>query len=494
MPDIPPGDRAVVIVGAGPAGLTAAAELVDSGRRIIVLERDPQYVGGISRTVRYKDFRFDIGGHRFFSKNQDIVAWWRRRLPDDFLTVPRRSRILYQGKYFDYPLQPVNAFRNLGVLNSTACILSYAKRRLWPHRPERSFEDWVSNRFGSRLFDIFFRTYTEKVWGIPCNEISADWAAQRIRGLSLWTAVRQAIGGTRNGAAVIKTLIDEFQYPRLGPGMMWEQTRDDLLAGGANIAMGRAVERIDTDQSRVLSVTTRDTQGQREEWTAEEFLLSMPLRDAALSIRPRIKTEAITAARELKYRDFITVLLVVRGERIVDDTWIYVHDPKVRVGRIQIFNNWSPDLVPVPGVTCLGLEYFCNVGDELWAHSDAELIQLATNEIAQLGFVSHKAVEDGAVARMEKTYPVYDGNYETHVATVRQELERFANLQMIGRNGMHKYNNQDHAMLTGMLAAERLAGGTRDPWKVNTDAEYHESAPAEQAGRAIPRPIESGTT
>ncbi|MAT72900.1 MAG: FAD-dependent oxidoreductase [Planctomycetaceae bacterium] len=494
MPDLPRTDQSVVIVGAGPAGLTAAAELVDAGHRVTVLEQDPEYVGGISRTVRYKDFRFDIGGHRFFSKNPDIVSWWRRRLPNDFLTVPRRSRILYGGKYFDYPLRPANAFRNLGVLNSTACILSYAWRRLRPHRPERSFEDWVSNRFGSRLFDIFFRTYTEKVWGIPCNEISADWAAQRIHGLSLWTAARQALVGARNGSAVIKTLIDEFQYPRLGPGMMWEQTRDDLLAAGANIAMGRTVQKIVTDQSRVVSVSTRDAQGKREDWAAAEFLLSMPLRDAALAIRPRIKMEALTAARELKYRDFITVLLVVRGERIADDTWIYVHDPQVRVGRIQIFNNWSPDLVPVPGVTCLGLEYFCNVGDNLWAQSDAELIQLATNEIAQLGLASPDSVEDGTVARMEKTYPVYDGDYETHVATVRGELVQFANLQMIGRNGMHKYNNQDHAMLTGMLAAERLSGGTRDPWRVNTDAEYHEGAPAPQAGRAIPRRIGADAT
>ena len=481
----------VLCVGAGPAGLTAAAELLAAGRQVAVLEKDAHYVGGISRTVQYKGFRFDIGGHRFFSKNQEVMRWWRERLPNDFLEVKRQSRILYRQKWFDYPLRPANALGNLGIATSVACVLSYLWRRLFPIRPERSFADWVSNRFGRKLFHIFFKTYTEKVWGMPCEEISADWASQRIKGLSLMSAIWNAFrGGPREGA-VIKTLIDTFQYPRLGPGMMWEKTRDDIVQAGGAIHMGRNVEEIHHADGRVQLVRTRDANGLVEDWTADQFIVSMPLRETVLNLRPEASVEAVAAAQSLKYRDFITVALMVKGENLFTDNWIYIHDPEVKVGRVQNFNNWSREMVPQAGVTCLGLEYFCSVGDGMWEMTDEALIELAETEAARIGLVAPGTVFDACVVRMEKAYPVYDGEYQARVAVLRRELERFDNFQVIGRNGMHKYNNQDHSMMTGMLAARNLQMEQFDLWRVNTDAEYQESGAAPETGRMTPEPVKA---
>lgn len=488
--DVP---RRVVIVGAGPAGLAAATELLEREFAVTILEQDERYVGGIARTVRYNGFRFDIGGHRFFTKNHEIEQWWHDRLPGDFLAVNRQTRILYRRRLFDYPLRPGNALRNLGLLTSAACVLSYARSRLFPIRPELTFEDWVCNRFGRRLFNIFFKTYTEKVWGMKCREISADWAAQRIRGLSLTDAILNAFRGQKRGQPVIKTLIDQFQYPRLGSGMLWEKTRDDLVRSGAQVLMGKKVEQIHHSGERVLQVQTVTRTGERETWSADDFIFSMPLRDCALGLRPRISTAVEAAARGLRYRDFLIVALIVKGEQLFPDNWIYVHDPGVRVGRVDNFNNWSPDMVPQPGMTCLGLEYFCNADEPLWKAADEDLIALAKSEAGKIDLIDPGSVVDGCVVRMEKAYPVYDTTYQTHVATIRAALSGLKNIQMVGRNGMHKYNNQDHAMLTGIVAARNLKGIPCDPWRVNSDAEYLEAGQVDDAGRLVPQAAVAGT-
>ena len=487
----------VVIVGAGPAGLSAAVDLAEAGRRVTVLEKDPKYVGGIARTVEYKGYRFDIGGHRFFSKSEEITQRWKQRLGNEFISVRRLSRIFYNGKFFDYPLKAANALFGLGIFTSIACVASYVMARIKPISPEKSFADWVSNRFGGKLFSIFFKTYTEKVWGMPCDEISADWAAQRIKGLSLWSAIWNALVPQkgRAGGAVIKTLIDTFEYPKFGPGQMWDKHRDDVVRAGSDIVMGQEVVAINTVGERAVSVTTLSTDGEERDWSADEFIVSMPLQQTALAMQPPLPDAAIAAAKRLQYRDFLTVALMVRKTDLFPDNWIYVHDPSVKLGRIQNFNNWSPHLVPDPGTTCLGLEYFCFEGDGLWSMADADLIALGKKELAQLGLVQEQDVFDGAVVRMEKAYPVYGPSYQQDVGIVRDALKRFSNIQPVGRNGMHKYNNQDHSMMTAILAARNLNGEAFDLWKVNTDAEYHEEARGEddlKVGRLTPTSI-SGT-
>lgn len=483
--------RKLVVVGAGPAGLTAACAAQEAGWAVAVLEKDPEYVGGLSRTVRYKGWRFDIGGHRFFSKSAQITRWWHDRLPADFVRVKRMSRIFYRRKFFAYPLKPWNALSNLGPLTSAGCVASYLFARLLPRRPERSFEDWVVNRFGRRLFEIFFRTYTEKVWGVPTNELSADWAAQRIKGLSLSKAIFNAFRrGGGEGGAVIKTLIDTFDYPRLGPGQMWERAAADLAANGGTVQMGERVTRIHHDGGFVTAVEATSADGSVRRWEADQFVLSLPLQDTVRALHPPLPAAVRKAAEALRYRDFLTVALVVEGANPFPDNWLYIHDPGVKLGRIQNYRNWSPAMLAAPDAeaTCLGLEYFCFAGDGLWRMSDAELIALGTRELVALGLVKAEQVKDGAVVRVEQAYPVYDPGYREHVATIRAALEGFANLQVVGRNGMHKYNNQDHSMMTALLAARNLDGGRYNLWHVNTDAEYHEevAAGSEQAGRLVP--------
>lgn len=483
----------VVILGAGPAGLTAAAELAEHGVLPVILEKDPEYVGGIARTVRYKGWRFDIGGHRFFSKSPEITAWWRHRLPDDFISVRRMSRIFYRGKYFDYPLRAINALTNLGIITSTHCLLSYAWARLCPIRPERSFADWVTNRFGKKLFTIFFQTYTEKVWGMSCSEISADWAAQRIKGLSLLKAVWHALTprkAPKDGVAVVKTLIDRFEYPRLGPGMMWEKTAADLRNAGATLHMGTTATGILHEGSRITGIRARLADGSETILPADAAIVSIPLQETVFAFDPPLPEPARAAAARLRYRDFLTVALMVRRENLFPDNWIYIHDPGVKLGRIQNFNNWSPEMIPEPGTTCLGLEYFCFEGDGLWTMEDSALIELGKRELAQLGLIDPAEVFDGCVVRMPKSYPVYGPGYQDDVHAIRQALAAFTNLQVVGRNGMHKYNNQDHSMMTALLAARNLLGGSFDVWRVNTDAEYHESGEVDDsAGRQVPRTL-----
>jgi protoporphyrinogen oxidase len=475
----------VVIVGAGPAGLTAACGANEAGMDVIVLEKDPEYVGGISRTVKKGAFRFDIGGHRFFSKSEEITQWWRSRLPHDFVQVRRLSRIYYRGKFFDYPLKPWNALNGLGLLTSAACVGSYCWARLFPRKTEVTFEDWVTNRFGQRLFSIFFKTYTEKVWGLPTSQISADWAAQRIKGLSLSKAIINAFrGGASNEGSTIKTLIDTFDYPRLGPGQMWEQAAADLEARGGRIVMGQRVTRIVHDGGRVNAVETMGVDGRRTLVEGDQFIVSMPLRETVMAFDPPLPELAQKAAKGLSYRDFIAVALVVAGDNPFPDNWIYIHEPGVKVGRVQNFKNWSEAMIGRPGTTCLGLEYFCFEGDGLWTMPDSELVELGKRELAMLGLCDAGRVVEGSVVRVEKAYPVYDPGYLAKLDTIRLALQALPNLQVVGRNGMHKYNNQDHSMMTALLAVRNLTGGRFDLWKVNTDAEYHEEADSRSADRS----------
>jgi protoporphyrinogen oxidase len=479
-------DAEVFVIGAGPAGLTAAYCLTKEARSVIVIERDPVYVGGISRTVGYKGFLFDIGGHRFFSKSKEVVALWQEILPDDFIARPRLSRIYYNGKFFSYPLKAFEALVKLGVFTSAACMLSYAYAKLVPVAQARTFHQWVRNQFGERLFQIFFKTYTEKVWGMSCDEISADWAAQRIKGLDLATAVLNGLkrslrlgrsGKEPNaGAGTVKTLIETFQYPRKGPGMMWEAAARKITAQGGRILMGRELAALEFDEARNLwRIEVAAENGERESYTARHVVSSAPLRELVERVKP--VPISLLHARALRYRDFLTVALMVRKDELFPDNWIYIHDPSVKVGRVQNFRSWSPEMVPA-GMSCLGLEYFCFEGDGLWSAPDRDLIALAKKEVAKIGLVSPDEVIDACVVRQAKAYPVYDEQYRDNVAAIRLDLETsYPTLHMVGRNGMHRYNNQDHAMMTAMLTARNIVAGARlyDVWNVNEDAEYHEA-------------------
>jgi protoporphyrinogen oxidase len=462
----------VVIVGAGPAGLTAAYLLALQGRPVRVLERD-RIVGGIARTAEYKGFRFDIGGHRFFTKVTAVNELWRRMLGPDLLRRPRMSRIYYNDKFFDYPLKPMNALFGLGLGNAALALVSYVWSHLHPIKPEVSVEDWVSNRFGRRLYRIFFKTYTEKVWGIPCNAISAQWAAQRIKGLSLWTAITSMLFGRFRDKTKIKTLIDEFEYPRFGPGMMWEKFHAEVERLGGRVDLQTGVRRIFHDGGRVTGVEV-ERDGTVERIEASAVLSSMPLRDLIHALSPAAPAPVREAADRLKYRDFLTVALIVDTPTLFPDNWIYIHDPQVQVGRVQNFKNWSPEMVPDPKMSCVGLEYFCFEGDGLWTMPDQDLIALGRKEMGTIGLVDPDKVVDGTVVRMPKAYPVYDEGYERALDVVREYLETFSNLQVAGRNGMHKYNNQDHSMVTAMLAVQNLLGEHKDVWGVNAEEDYHE--------------------
>src|SRR5262245_21440933 len=496
--------NATAIIGAGPAGLTAGYLLSKENVPVTILEADPEYVGGIARTARYKGYHFDIGGHRFFSKAKEVEDLWTELLPDDMLDRPRSSRIFYNNRFFSYPLKAGEALWKLGIFESTRCMLSYFKSKLLPIRNPRSFEDWVSNQFGKRLFNIFFKTYTEKVWGMSCKEISADWAAQRIKGLSLWSAIKNALFKKKTPPAgadksnVIKTLIDTFRYPRKGPGMMWEAADRKIKANGGEIHLGMKVVGCRYDKADELwTVSYEDQAKNRHEVEARHVISSAPMRQLVNGITPKVSTQAIHAANSLKYRDFLTVVLILKDRNAFSDNWIYIHDPSVQVGRIQNFKSWSPEMVPDPSMTCYGLEYFCFEGDGLWNSSDADLIEQGKRELAKIGLAKPEDIVDGCVVRQPKAYPVNDDDYARHVETIRKELEtNYPNLHLVGRNGMHKYNNQDHAMMTAMLCAKNIVAGETmfDLWQVNQDAEYHEAGKAgDQVGatglRMVPQRV-----
>ncbi|MBD2338296.1 NAD(P)/FAD-dependent oxidoreductase [Calothrix sp. FACHB-156] len=460
--------HSVVIIGAGPAGLTAAYELLKHGIKSVVLEKADK-VGGIARTEVYKDYRFDIGGHRFYTKVEEVKQLWQEVLGEEFLKVPRLSRIYYRGKFFNYPLSAFNALSNLGIVESVLILLSYFKAKLWPNPEEKTLDQWVTNRFGSRLYKIFFKTYTEKVWGIPCNKIQAEWAAQRIKGLSLKSAVLNALFGSND----TKTLIKEFDYPVLGPGLMWQRFQEAVERKGSEVCLNTKVTRVQREGTEIKSITVQEN-GKVRQITGEHFISTMPVTLLVNRLDPPAPDEVIQAAKSLNYRNFIIVSLIIDAKDLFPDNWIYVHSSEVKVGRIQNFKNWSAAMVPDPNKTCLGMEYFCSDGDEIWTMSDSELLDLATSEVAKLGLADENIVEDGVVLRQAKAYPVYDRDYRQHLQVIQNYLAKFDNMQTIGRNGMHRYNNQDHSMLTGMLAVRNLLGENHNLWEVNTERSYYE--------------------
>jgi protoporphyrinogen oxidase len=463
----------VVVIGAGPAGLTAAIELQRLGVKPIVLEADVQ-VGGISKTVEREGWRFDIGGHRFFTKVGRVEQFWHDVLdPEDFPTRSRLSRIYYEGKFFDYPIKPLNALANLGPIESVRCVASYITTRLMPPKDQSDFESWVAARFGWRLYRIFFKTYTEKVWGVPATEIRSDWAAQRIKNLSLPSA---ALNAFRTSFTQTKhvSLIDRFEYPRLGPGQMWERATELVTDGNGEVRLESEVISLLRDETGVTAVIVESASG-RETLPVDHVISTMPLGELALAMSPLPPESVIGAAKALTHRDFLTIALVVPETVSFPDNWIYVHDPTVKLGRVQNFRSWSPDMVK-PGSTCLGLEYFVFEGDELWGMADEDLVLFATEEITRIGLIPPDVVRAGFVVRVPQAYPVYDAGYTDHVNVIRTWLERETpNVHPVGRNGMHRYNNQDHSMLTAMLAVENIAGAKHDVWTVNVDEEYHES-------------------
>ena len=481
-----------VVIGGGPAGLTAAYELAKLGRHSVVFEQD-ELVGGISRTVNYKGYRFDIGGHRFFTKVEMVEALWREILHDEFLVRPRLSRIYYGGKFFDYPLKPMNALLGLGPIEAVRIGTSYLGSMLFPYKDEQNFEQWVSNRFGKRLYEIFFKTYTEKVWGMPCNEMSADWAAQRIKNLDLLTAVRNAFLGERGaGGQVVTTLIERFHYPRHGPGQMWESCVKRLADKGVETITETRVESLRHENGRVVSARVNGPGGSREV-EGEHFLSSMPIRTLLNCMDPAPPDDILAAANSLRYRDFLTVGLIVDQEETFPDNWIYIHSSDVKLGRIQNFKNWSPHMVPDTSRTSLGLEYFVNEGDELWTSSDEDLIELGKQECDLLGLAPADKVIDGTVIRVPKAYPIYDDNYQGALKEIRGWLDGLPNLHLVGRNGQHRYNNQDHSMVTAVYAARNIAAGATDydVWDVNVEDDYHEEVAAGEGistsgDRAVP--------
>ncbi len=460
----------VLVIGAGPAGLTAALELARRGVKPTVVEQSDK-VGGIARTESYKEFRFDMGGHRFFTTSEPVRQFWKDLLGKDLLTRPRLSRIYYKQQFYFYPLRPLNVVRNLGLVETIHIVVSYFYWQCFPHRREDTFEQWVTNRFGQRLFETFFKRYTEKVWGISCSELKAEWAAQRIKDLSLKTAILSMLW-RRKGT--IRTLIEEFAYPRLGPGMMWSAVQERVNQYGCAVHLNTPLieMRHEGYAIREAIVGSHDSQ---DRLPVSHVISSMPITEFIAKLHPTPPADVLAAARRLHYRDFLTVCLIVNREHLFPDNWIYIHEPGVKVGRIQNFKNWSPDMVPDSEKSSLGLEYFCQEGDELWSLPDSDLIALATRETAKIGLVRPEEVEDGCVFRVPKAYPVYDSTYQDALAIIERYVQQFENVHTIGRNGLHRYDNQDHAMLTGMEAAATVVRGERQSsWSSPGRGEYLE--------------------
>ena len=464
----------MLVLGGGPAGLTAGYLFGKAGVAAVVLEADEQ-VGGLAKTVEVDGYRFDLGGHRFFTKSAEVDTLWHKVLGDEFLLRPRMSRIYWNQRYLDYPLRGPDVIRKLGPVELTRCMASYLRAAARRDKRDESFEDWVSNRFGTRLFELFFKTYTEKLWGVPTTEIRAEWAAQRIKGLSFASAAKAAFFGNKGNK--VKSLISEFHYPRYGPGQMWEAMSDAIVADGGEVRTCAPVERLEIAGNRIVEVEA----GGVSYTLPDAVISSLPLRAVVELATPAVAREVREAAAGLRYRDFLTVALVVDGEDLFPDNWIYIHEPGVRVGRIQNYRSWSPWMVPDPEKACVGLEFFCFAGDDLWTMSDDDLVELAAGELEQLGLASRSKVERGFVTRVPKAYPIYDTDYAERVATIRRWLDGIENLQQVGRNGLHRYNNSDHSMLTAMRAVDNLlAGAHHDIWEVNAESVYHETDVADE--------------
>ena len=461
------------MLGAGPAGLTAAYVVAGRGGQAAVFEADGA-VGGLAKTVELDGYRFDLGGHRFFTKLRPVERMWEELLGDELITRPRLSRIYYRGKFFSYPLKAEDVVGRLGLWESALCAGSYVRTRLTSRAPADTFEDWVTSRFGSRLYDAFFRSYTEKVWGIPGSEIRSEWAAQRIKDFSLFKALLRIVGLERG---TVTTLIEEFRYPRLGPGQMWEALQGDLEARGVPVKLGHRCIAVRHRDSRVGSVVVASN-GHETEYPVDGVVSSIPLGELVLSLDPPAPEEVRAAAKRLRYRDLVVVALMTSDPEPFPDNWIYVHDPGTRAGRVQNFGAWSPDMVK-PGTTCLGVEYFCFQGDDIWCLSNDEAVALARDELARIGLIEPASVIDGVKIAVPRAYPMYDRYYREAVAMLRGYLAGFPNLQTCGRNGLHRYNNQDHSMWTATLATLNLLDGEGyDVWSVNTEEEYLEEGEA----------------
>jgi protoporphyrinogen oxidase len=470
-PDTPTGgrrDRPHVVIGGGPAGLTAGYLLAKAGRRVIVFEAEDQ-VGGLAKTVVDPDgYRFDLGGHRFFTKSKEVNDLWLEIMGDEFLMRPRMSRIFWRGRFLDYPLRGPDVIRKLGPVELTRCLVSYMWAAMKPKGQEDTFEQWVSNRFGKRLYEHFFKSYTEKVWGVPTTELRAEWAAQRIKGLSFFSAAKAAFFGNKGNK--IKSLIGQFQYPRYGPGQMWETMTSRIEELGGEVRLSTPVDRLEIVDGEVQRVHAGG-----EAIEPASVISSLPLRATVKIADPEAPAEVREAAAGLRYRDFLTVALVLDGEDLFPDNWIYIHEPKVSVGRIQNYRSWSPWMVPDPDTACVGLEYFAFSGDDLWTMSDDNLIALATHELELLGLAKASQVRRGYVVRVPLAYPMYDAEYGERVATIRRWLDEIPGMQQVGRNGLHRYNNSDHSMLSAMRAVDNvLHGANHDIWAVNVESSYHE--------------------
>src|ERR1700730_7710598 len=466
-------ERPVVALGAGPAGLTAGYLLAKQGKQVIVLESTDQ-VGGIARTEVRDGYRFDLGGHRFFTKVKEVDDLWHEIMKEEFLRRPRRSRIYWRGKFLEYPLQGMDVIRKLGPIELTRCLLSYLWAAAKPKGREDNFEVWASNRFGQRLYGHFFSFYSEKVWGVSATEIRAEWAAQRIKGLSFFSAAKSAFFGNKGNK--IKSLIGEFNYPRYGPGQMWEQMTSDIREHGGEVRLNAPVTRLRMDGGQVAEVVAGG-----ETLTPSHVISSLPLRTTIGISEPEPPVDVRDAARGLRYRDFLTVALVIESEDLFPDNWIYIHEPDVRVGRIQNFRSWSPWMVPNDTDASIGMEYFCFEGDDLWSMDDEDLVRFATRELQELGLARAERVNFGFAVRVHKAYPIYDAEYGERVATIRGWLEGIGNLTQVGRNGLHRYNNSDHSMLTAMRAVDNILLGTKhDIWAVNAESVYHEEDVSEE--------------
>jgi protoporphyrinogen oxidase len=471
--------KTVLIIGAGPAGLTAGYELSKKGFQVTVLERD-NIVGGISRTINYKGFRFDIGGHRFFTKNKEIEAWWENILHEDFLTRPRLSRWYYRKKFFDYPIKPFELLGVFGLVDSMKIALSYAKAKIKPITPEISVADWCINNFGHYLAKPFFIDYNLKLWGVHPKYLSKDFTSQRVKGISFMSALKDALkkslGFKDNN---IKSLIEQFKYPKYGPGMMWEQVVGLIEAKKGKVLKGWLVVKVKHKNGKIVSVTAQN--GKRNKKFKADYVLStMPLKELIFALEPKPSQEILDAAKFLSFRDFITVALMIDQPKTVPDTWVYTHDEGMKPIRAQIFKNWSPFMVPDASKSCIGFEYACNQGDELWSMSKEQLIEQAKQDLKRLGFASMEKVFDAEVVRLKEVYPVYLVGYKEKINTIKAYLQKNFkdnSLQPIGRGGLHRYNNSDHSMMTALLAVKNILGeGKYDQWQVNTDAEYHEES------------------
>jgi protoporphyrinogen oxidase len=465
--------KKVVIMGAGPAGLSAGYCLQKSGLKTVMVDADDQ-VGGISKTIKYKDYYFDLGGHRFFTKIDKVNNIWHEVLGDQFRKTPRLSRIYYKNKFFNYPLTAMNAFLGVGIKDCVLITGSYIKSKLFPYKKEETFEQWVSNRFGKKLYSIFFKTYTEKVWGIPCSDIMAEWAAQRIKGLSLTTAVINAVFKPKGNN--IKTLINEFDYPILGPGMMYNSIKDKVVKDGGIVRLNSKVIKVNHTGYNVESIEYADKDGNITVEQGTNFISSIPLTELINILYPKPPEEVLKAAEQLKYRSLLTVDIIINKKVVFPDNWIYIHSPEVKLGRIQNFKNWSDKMVPNQEKTSLGLEYFCNENDDLWNMADEDLFKFASEEVEKINICKASEIEDYVIVRVPKAYPVYDCGYRTHLKTIVDYIKKYNNLQPVGRYGMFKYNNMDHSMLTGVNAAENIINPDLniDIWQVNTEEEYHE--------------------